>query len=331
MKAHSEKYWTEIETWPRERIKELQNLRFLEKIKNPIPWYQNFWREHDVNLDDIQSIDDITKLPLTPKALVKETQQIDKPYGMWNYETNLSRTGTTSGSTGNPLLIPYTKEAYHNSLEGGARGLWASGIRGTDIVHGIQSFNTILGVYFLHDICEQWFGSMVVPAGSIHPLERLAMINFYNVNVVMGTPTTLIKLGEMAKTKSINLSVEKLVTTGEPGPICNPSCVDELKELWGAKTVGDLIGTQEAGGCFAFQCEYGSPHANEDMAHFEVIDGKLYMTPLLYLTAQLFRYEVGDHIVSIDDHDCECGRTLKILNGYEGHMKHGTPIKYSNF
>lgn len=331
-KPYSDNYWSEREKMSISEIREIQNRSLVYQVQNAIPYYAKLWKSKGININNIKSVNDITKLPITTKEELKRSQTKQPPYGLWNYENrdNLVRTLTTSGSTSIPIRVPHTSKSYQQLMSSAARALWSFGIRKEDVVHGIHAFNTIAGVYILHDICERWIGSLVIPGGGTTPTERLSMIKYYDVTTLIGSATTLIKLGNIANKKCIKLNVDKIICTGEPGPSSTPEYYDILRDLWKARIIGDIGGFTEVGSFF-FTCEYKNVHINEDLIYPEIIDGKIYLTTLYTVTNQIFRYETGDGVESFKKSDCLCGRTLSIMKGFDGHQKKTYTVKYSKF
>lgn len=333
-------YWDLAETMPRTRLEDVQEQRFLGQIRrcwDQSEWYREHWGQHDVHPDKITGLCDLALLPMVTKRHIRESQEKHGPYGMMLADTvessSISRIGMTSGTTGKPVLLPFTAEDYRLWMRGVVRGLWASGVRSRDIVHAAFGFTPFLGLAGAYDACERWIGSTVIPGGAWDSATRIAMLPLFNVTVLMGTPTYLLRLGRLATESGVNLkdwSIRMLFVTGEPGPMSVPATGDRLQRLWHAP-IREFCGSQETN-YWAWTCSEGRVHWNEDLVYFEVLDpdtnrpvppgqpGSLVVTDLCQRTHPLLRFPTGDRVAGFVTAGCPCGRTLQIFKGFLGRV-----------
>ncbi len=334
------KYWSVAELMPREELQKLQFGRLLEQVGylwEKSGFYRQKWQKAGFLPKRLKTMEDIRHIPILKKEEIRISQEKEPPYGMMQVpgSGSISRIAMTSGTTGEPVLIPFTKEDYFGAFcEGGVRGLWAAGVRKEDVVHAAFGFLPFVGLHGVYDACEHFIGSLVVPGGAWDSMLRLRMIKKFKVTVLMGTPTYLLHLAAVAAENGIDpasLGIRLVLTTGECGSASVSNTGVRLEKAWGCK-VFDFSGTQETN-YISWTCEEGTAHLNEDLLYFEVLDpetdeavppgepGKLVVTDLMQKTHPVIRFETGDIVAGIDSETkCACGRTLSRLKGYTGRV-----------
>ncbi|HCF71408.1 MAG TPA: hypothetical protein DER33_07490 [Syntrophomonas sp.] len=332
------KYWSPAEIMPHGEMKKLQLRRLQEQINylwEKSSFYREKWEKSGFSPDKLKSLDDIRHIPFLVKEEIRISQEQDPPYGMMKIPGRgpFIRIGMTSGTTGEPVLIPFTEEDYFGVYcEGAVRSVWAAGIRKGDIVHVAFGFTPFLGLAASYDSCEHLVGALVIPGGTWSSLMRLRMIKKLRVNVLMGTPTYILHLAKVAEENGIDprsLGVKAICTGGEPGAMSIPNTGLRLEKAWGSK-IFDFCGTQETN-YMAWMCDEGVGHINEDLLYCEVLDpetnepvapgesGKLVITDLVGKTHPCIRFETGDIVNGIESESlCKCGRTLSIFKGFRG-------------
>lgn len=336
----SQQHWSHAESLPRAELGKLQEQRFLATVRHAWEhnrWYRKLWSDAGVSPDDIGGLADIGRLPFITKPLIRQSQVDAPPYGLMLSDnlavSDVSRLAMTSGTTGKPVLLPFTRRDYAVWMEGVARSLWAAGVRHTDIVHAAFGFTPFIGLAGAYDAAERWIGALVVPGGSWDSNIRINMLPLLGVTVLMGTPTYLLRLGRLAVEQGHDLStwpIRKLFVTGEVGPSSSPATGRRLAELWHAE-VHEFCGTQETN-YFAWSCQHGGFHWNEDLIFAEVLDpetkqpvpdgqaGELVVTDLLQRTHPLIRFPTGDLVAGFETRQCGCGRTLRHFKGFLGRI-----------
>jgi phenylacetate-CoA ligase len=335
--VHS-KYWSVAELLPRDELRKLQLSRLVEQVNylwKKSSFYREKWEQSGFYPEKIKTIEDIKYIPFLDKEEIRLSQKKDPPYGMMKVpgRGQITRIAMTSGTTGEPVLIPFTEEDYFGVFcEGGVRGMWAAGVRKEDVVHAAFGFLPFVGLAGVYDACEHFIGSLVVPGGAWDSSLRLRMIQKLGITVLMGTPTYLLHLASVAKEQGIDtrkLGIRLVLTTGECGSMSVPNTGERLQKAWGCK-IYDFSGTQETN-YISWMCEEGTAHINEDLVYLEVLDpitnepvepgqpGKLVITDLVQKTHPVIRFETGDIVGGIDsDTHCKCGRTLSKFKGFTG-------------
>jgi phenylacetate-CoA ligase len=339
-KAYSEQYWSPIENAPREVISGVvehlfqDQMRFLWGSSSAL---RKHWQAANIKPQDIKSIADITRLPFVTKSMIRDSQKDYPPYGLMLVDgltqADIVRLAMTSGTTGKPVLIPFRKEDYELWMQGVVRSLWAGGVRRGDVVHSAFGFTPFVGLFGAHDASERLINAMVVPGGSWDSKIRINTLPALGVNVLMGTPTYLLRLGRLAVEEGHDLKswgIKTLFVTGEVGPASSPATGARLRDLWHC-AVNEFSGVQEQN-YFAWSCSHGGYHWNEDMVYAEVLDpetkepvaegqmGELVVTDLRQRTHPLVRFPTGDLVGGFETQVCGCGRTLKHFKGFMGRI-----------
>lgn len=334
------KYWSVAELMPRSEMERLQFLRLKEQIHHVwdnSSFYREKYQKSGFSPEKFQSATDLRYIPHLLKEEIRQSQEIDPPYGIMNISNRgpLTRVAMTSGTTGEPVLIPFTEEDYFGVFcEGAVRALWAAGVRNTDVVHAAFGFMPFIGLAGVYDASEHLIGAMVIPGGAWDTHIRLNMLKKFKVTVLMGTPTYLFRMIEVAEKSGIDVSkigLRVVMTTGEPGGSSIPNITKIFEKAFDAK-VYDMFGTQETN-YITWTCEHGTAHINEDLVCLEVLDpetnepvapsepGKLVVTDLIQKTHPMVRFETGDIIEGIDySYQCPCGRTLAKFKGSRGRV-----------
>ncbi|MFG1478324.1 AMP-binding protein [Xanthobacter sp. V4C-4] len=333
-------YWSREETLDRAALRTLQDERFRATLAYAWasnPWYRELWSAAGLSPDTPLGLDDIGRLPFVTKPLIRQSQADAPPYGLMLAQGldqgDVVRLAMTSGTTGKPVLIPFTRRDYALWMEGVVRALWAAGVRRTDVVHAAFGFTPFVGLFGAHDAAERWIGATVIPGGAWDSAIRINMLPFLGVTVLLGTPTYLLRLGRLAVEQGHDLStwpVKKLFVTGEVGPASSPATGQRLAELWHAE-VHEFCGTQETN-YFAWDCDHGHFHWNEDLVYAEVLDpvtrqpvpegqpGELVVTDLLQRTHPLVRFPTGDLVAGFETVSCGCGRGFRHFKGFIGRI-----------
>ncbi len=280
------------------------------------PYYSAKFKKLGLDPADIQSRDDITKLPLT----TKEDLRLSYPTGMLTVDPELViRMHTSSGTTGKPTAIFYTQEDVNNWAELMARSLHAAGARPTDVFQNMSGYGLFTGGLGLHYGAER-LGMWVIPAGAGNTARQIMLIRDFHVTVVHATPSYAMHVAERMvqegdDPRSLNIKIAAL--GAEP---YTEEMRHKLQDLYGFKAMNSYGLSEMNGPGVAFECEYqDGMHVWEDSYLAEVINpetlkpvgageiGELVLTTLRRTAMPIIRYRTRDLTRLIVD-ECPCGR-----------------------
>jgi phenylacetate-CoA ligase len=276
-----QKYWNPVlETLPHEKIRKLQ----LEKFKKIFSWAHGRSRFHrglydkaGIKPGDIQSFDDIRRIPTVEKSMMRGIQRKDPfPYGdaLCVPLEEVSEFRQTSGTTGQPVYQADTWQDWEWWAESWAYILWAQGYRPKDRVFIPFGYNVFVAFWAGHYAAEK-IGAEVVPGGVLDTQARILKIQELQCTAMMATPTYVLGMADTAKSKMgidpRSLAIRKITCAGEPGASI-PSTKKRMEEAWGAK-VYDHAGATEIGAwCFECEAQAGGLHVNEAFFLVEIQD-----------------------------------------------------------
>jgi phenylacetate-CoA ligase len=325
-KEGNKRYWNPvIETLPRERLLEIELKRFREVLrwaKETSPFYRK--KLHGIEPEDIRTLEDVSKVPITEKEELREAQEGKEPYPYGDLlavpPERLSIFHQTSGTTGKPVYFPDTYESWQWVVEVWCYILYAAGFRSTDRVFLPFAYNVYIAFWQGHYAAEK-LGCEVVPGGALDTKGRLQKMREVRATALMNTPTYGLHMIEVAKEMGIDpkrdLHIKKMICSGEPMP--EPTRL-RMEEEWGAD-VYDHIGGTEPGGWGGMCSEKRGIHVIEPHFLFEMVDletmskpippgvkGIAVITPLCRRCIPLIRFNLKDIMMLVDE-PCPCGRT----------------------
>ena len=319
----------EIETMPRTKMRELQ----LERLKyivrycyDNVPFYKKRFDENGIAPDCIKSLEDIKRIPPTTKADLRDNY----PFGMFAVpRKKIVRLHASSGTTGKPTVVGYTKNDLDIWAENMARLVYGVGANEDSIVQICFGYGLFTGALGLHYGLEK-VGASVVPSSSGNSEKQLMLMRDFGTNTLVATPSYALYLSELAKELEFPMSDYhlKLGLLGSEG--CTVEMRDQIERNWGM-FVTDNYGLSEIGGPgMSGECEHRCGlHINEDSFLCEIVDpetleqkgegdsGELLVTTLTKEGMPLLRYRTKD-ITRINYEPCKCGRTLARMNKTTG-------------
>mgnify|MGYP003247512704 FL=1 len=310
----------DAETMSRKQIEEIQlnRLKWLVDYccKN-IPFYHDRLEKAGVTAEKIKTLDDIQYIPYTTKDDIRDNY----PFGLFGQPIkNIVRIHASSGTTGKPTVVGYTKNDLDNWSDCMARLCMAAGATDEDIVQIAFGYGLFTGALGLHYGLEK-IGATVVPTSSGNTEKQIMLMQDFQTTALVATPSYAQFIGETAKEMGVidNLNL-KLGLFGSEG------CTEEMRNQV-EKTLGlfatdnygmsELMGPGVSGECH-LRC---GMHINEDHFIAEIIDpatlevlprgsqGELVVTTLTKEGIPMLRYRTKD-ITKIDYEPCKCGRTF---------------------
>ena len=314
-------YQREIETAPREQIRKLQNERLLATVRRVyehVPLYRERMQAAGVSPNDIQSIDDLKKLPFTYKQDLRDTY----PYGMFAVPLkDVVRLHASSGTTGKQIVVGYTANDMEVWADCCARSIVAAGGSEEDIVHVSYGYGLFTGGLGM-DAASKKVGATTIPVSSGNTQRQLTILKDFGSTILCSTPSYALHLAEALResgaTKA-DISLKAGIFGAEPW---TNEMRRELEEQLGLKAF-DIYGlTEIIGPGVAFECgEQTGMHVNEDHFLIEVIDpdtgevlpegtqGEIVFSCITKQAFPILRYRTRD-IGVITRKPCSCGRTL---------------------
>lgn len=286
-----------------------------------VAFYHKRLEEAGVTADKIKTLSDIQYIPYTNKSDLRDTY----PFGMFSVpKKELVRLHASSGTTGNPTVVGYTREDLDNWSEQVARLVVAAGADDESTVQICFGYGMFTGALGLHYGLER-IGATVIPTSSGNTEKQLKFMRDFGTDTIVATPSYCLYLAESAREKGEEFPMDqyklKLGLLGSEG--CTPEMRTQIEERWGGGFfatdnygLSELNGPGMSGEC---RCRSGL-HINEDHFLCEIIDsktldvlepgstGELVVTNLTKRGLPMLRYRTKD-ITRIDYEPCACGRT----------------------
>ena len=313
-------YQKEIETASREEILKIQNEKIRKQVKHVydnVPYYRNLMEEKGIKPDDIQSVDDIKKLPFLSKADLREAY----PYGLLAVDLNdCVRIHSTSGTTGKRVVALYTQHDVDLWNECCARAIVAAGGTEEDVVQVCYGYGLFTGGSGL-DGGSHKVGCLTLPMSSGNTDRQIQFMMDLGSTIICCTPSYAAFIGETLAEKGYKPEDNKLkagIFGAEPW---TEEMRQNIEKSLGIKAY-DIYGlTETSGPGVAYECEaQNGMHINEDHFYAEIIDpdtgevlpdgskGELVFTALDKEAFPLLRYRTRD-ICILSREKCSCGRT----------------------
>ncbi|WP_230533905.1 phenylacetate--CoA ligase family protein [Microvirga roseola] len=330
-RPHSKDVWDPVELWSRDQIEEFQLTALkkqLARVEERSAYYKQVFKEAGFRAADLKSLDDLHRLPITRKADYVAGLQADPPFGTLR-AVNLDeavRVHFSSGTTGRPSPVLWTKRDVERWADLYARYLYAQGLRAGDVFQCMFNYSWFVGGLGA-TLAAQYIGALVIPGGSVDTKRQIETILEYGTKAVIGTPSFMAHVAEAAEEMGVDLaasSVRMVCIGGEPGASI-PGTRERLERMWGAKMF-DCYGALECqpiGWDTALQL---GPQIAEDFIHVEILDpdtlepvedgqrGVLVLTHLDKEACPLVRWWTGDVVVR-DRTPTPDGRTHATLKG----------------
>ena len=304
----TEYYDKEMECILPEELKKIQLELFNKQLAraNKAKAYEGKLPERINDLAEIQNI------PFTTKDDLKK----NSPYGFLAVpKDEIVKTCATTGTTGTPILIFYTKSDLRNFGISKARHYSCSGLSKGDSIQCMMNLNLSV-TNLCHLACEE-IGANFIPAGAGNSIKQLDTLETLGTEYCFATPNYLMRLCDLAQQEGRNLTLKKAIVWGEPcSPIVKNKILNDFKiEMF------DNYGSTEMTGGVAAECSYHNGlHIEEDYYYVEIIDpktdkplpdgeyGEMVITPLHHEAMPFIRYRTRD-ITRIIPEPCPCGRT----------------------
>jgi phenylacetate-coenzyme A ligase PaaK-like adenylate-forming protein len=300
------------------------------------------WRRRlgDVGPDDVKTPDDWRRLPFLTKAELRDAYPLTLACGG---AEGYRRVHMSSGTTGNPILNPYTAHDVEQWGEVMARCYVAAGVTRADVIQITPSFGLFTGGFGFHYGAER-LGAMIVPVGAGRTLLQLKLMRDLGVTVLPAIATYPLRLIEVAREEKFDLGSLRL----RVGILGSEMWSDELRariERELSLRAFDIIGMTESGGPgLGIDCAARAGiHVWEDHYLVEIVDprtgapvadgveGELAISTLTREGLPLVRYRTHDLTRVVSRARCACGRTALRVDRLRGRTDDMVIFKGVNF
>jgi len=305
----------------RDGIKHVQSERLRETVERVyfnVPYYRNRMQKAGIGPESINSIDDLHKLPFTTKQDLRDNY----PFGLFAVPmSEIVRVHASSGTTGKPTVVGYTRSDIATWSEVMARTLTSAGANRNDFIHIAYGYGLFTGGLGLHYGGEK-IGASVIPISGGNTARQIQLMHDFGSTVLACTPSYALHLAEAIQESGIRREELKLrvgVFGAEPW---TENMRREIEEKLQIKAI-DIYGLSEViGPGVASECQVQDGlHINEDHFYAEIIDpvtllvlpegssGELVFTTITKEGLPLIRYRTRD-LTRLNYEKCKCGRTM---------------------
>jgi len=324
-------YWNrELETLPIEKLRELQLARLKEVVKyayERVPFYKRRFDEAGIKPEDIRSLEDIRYIPFTSKADLREVY----PFGMFAVPlSEIVEIHSSSGTTGKPVVMGYTRKDLETWKEVMARSLVAFGVTKEDIIQIAYGYGLFTGGLGFH-YGALALGATIVPTSAGNTRRQIELMKDFGTTVIACTPSYALYLAEYARDEmGVDPHTLKLRAGSFGAEMWTEEMRRELEARFGLKAYNVYGLTEIIGPGVAHEClEQKGLHIWEDHFYPEIIDpetgeplppgqkGELVLTTLTKEGVPMIRFRTRD-ITAFIPEPCPCGRTSIRIERIQG-------------
>jgi len=320
----------EFETLPREALESLQLKRLQQtvaRVAETVPLYRDSFKRSGISADQLTTLEHLRDLPFT----VKQDMRDNYPYGLFAVPLEeIVRIHASSGTTGKPTVVGYTRKDIDNWSELMARSFVAAGTHKGDVIHNAYGYGLFTGGLGAHYGAER-VGASVIPMSGGNSKKQLMIMQDFGSTVLTCTPSYSLYLAEIAAEEGIDIRSLKLkvgIFGAEPW---SEQMRGEIEAALNLKAI-DIYGLSEIlGPGVGIECleAQAGLHIWEDHFIPEIIDpdtcqvlpegerGELVITTITKEGIPLIRYRTRD-ITRIIAEPCICGRTHRRLERMSG-------------
>lgn len=314
-------YWNEkYECMPRTELEVLQLERLqqtVERVYHNVPHYRKTMQEKGVEPGDIRSLEDLSKLPFTVKTDLRDNY----PYGLFAVPlSEIVRIHSSSGTTGKPIVVGYTRQDLNNWAELAARSLGCAGVTKQDVIQISYGYGLFTGGLGIHNGAEK-VGASVIPTSGGNNKRQVMIMKDFGSTALACTPSYALVLAEEMEELGIHKEEMKLrvgIFGAEPW---THAMRKEIENRLGIRA-HDIYGLSEVmGPGVSMECtENNGLHIFEDHFIPEIINpdtgeilpygtkGELVFTTITKEGFPVIRYRTRD-LSCLHVEECACGRT----------------------
>ncbi|HQL08841.1 MAG: phenylacetate--CoA ligase [Lentisphaerae bacterium] len=323
-------YWQEdIETLPRPQLAELQLKKLRESITRALrsPFYGKLYRELNISAESIKTYDDVRKLPITTKDDLRACY----PFELLTCpKDNVIRMHCTSGTTGNPAAVLYSRHDLDSWANLMARSMFATGARPADVFQNMSGYGLFTGGLGFQYGAER-LGCLTIPAAAGNSRRQIKLMQDFGTTIAHSIPSYLGRLHAVFLENGLDpirdTKLERLFIGAEPH---SEETRLRIQEMFGAKAYNSFGMTEMNGPGVAFECSYqNGMHLWEDCYLLEIVNpdtlepvpdgeiGEMILTTLDREAMPIIRYRTRDLTCIIPD-ECPCGRTSRRIDRIKG-------------
>jgi phenylacetate-CoA ligase len=324
-------FWDQkIETVDRTALEALQLKRLqatVRRVARKVPLYRQKLADGGVKPRHVQSLADLRRLPFTTNADLRDAY----PTGLLAVPSeDVLRLHTSSGTTGKPKALFFSRRDVDNAAELMARCLVMTGVTRRDVLQNMMTYGLFTGALVMHYGAEK-VGCLVIPAGPGNSEKQLLLMQDFRTTVIHVTPSYALYLADFLQKKGVDprrdLALRKAFVGAEP---YTEETRRKIEQALGLDVYNSYGLSEMNGPGIAFECEHKcGMHLWEDNFLIEVVDprtgepladgqtGELVLTTLCREAMPLLRYRTRD-ITSIISGPCPCGRTHRRLHRITG-------------
>ena len=329
MTDHSNFFNPEVETMPREELEKLQLERLQKTVRHCMnaEFYRKKFDELGITPDDIQSLDDVRRLPFTTKEDLRENY----PFGLACVPMReCTRLHSSSGTTGNPTVVLHSQKDLDEWATAVARCLWMVGSRPEDVFQnsaGYGMFTAGLGFQY----GAERVGMLTVPAAAGNTTRQIKFIKDFGTTVLHAIPSYASRIYEVMKEEGVDprrdTNLRVLCIGAEPH---SEEQRRRIEQDLGVNAYNSYGISEMMGPGVAFECqEQNGLHIWEDYFIVEIIDpvtlepvpdgelGELVLTTINREAMPLLRYRTRD-LTRLLPGTCSCGRSHRRLARLQG-------------
>lgn len=319
----------ELETLTRPEIEKLQLERLQKTVRHCMnsPFYKKRFEENGLTPEDIQSLDDLRKIPFTTKQDLRDTY----PFGIASVSLDKAvRLHSSSGTTGNPTVIIHTQKDLDEWANAVARCLHMVGLRPNDVFQNSSGYGMFTGGLGFQYGAER-LGMMTVPAAAGNTKRQLKFITDFGTTALHAIPSYVTRIYEVMQEMGLDpkrdTKLKTLIIGAEPH---SEEQRRRIEEMMGVKAYNSFGMSEMCGPGVAFECqEQNGLHIWEDYYIVEIIDpdtlepvqegevGELVLTTINREGMPLLRYRTRD-LTRVLPGECPCGRHHKRLDRMKG-------------
>jgi len=321
--------WNTAEAGTRKEIEALQLLRLrwqVEYAYDHVPFYRSAFDAIGLKPYHIQSLSDLSRIPFT----VKNDLRDQYPTGLFAVPNGeIIRYHASSGTTGKPIVVGYTRNDMENWTECCARMAAAAGVTADDTAQVAFGYGLFTGGFGLHYGLER-IGASVIPISSGNSERQLMFMQDLHTTVLVATPSYVLHLTEVMEDMGIAKDDLFLRTGMFGGEGHTPEMRVQIEARLNINDTQNYGLTELCGPGLSFEClEHTGMHINEDFFIAEIIDsrtgevlpegstGEIVITTLTKEGIPMLRYRTKD-ITRIDYAPCACGRTFARMDLVKG-------------